>query len=95
MHQCILCVVTAQSKAFSAPQAARSLGKASIAISITGIVISVVVAIIVTVLYYLAFSVATASAEEVSDSLLTEYYEQSHNTHTQQDSSICFTLTSL
>jgi len=64
-----MCVVVAQSKAAGEPQSARSLGKASIALSITGIVIGIVVTIIIVIVYVVGFGVAAASARKVSDSL--------------------------
>ena len=47
-HVCSWCVVVAQSRASHEPQSARSCGKASIILSVVGIVL----AVIVTILYY-------------------------------------------
>ena len=49
------CVVVAQSKAPNDPEGARSMGVASIALSITGIVVTVLIVIIIVVLWAVGF----------------------------------------
>ena len=54
-------------KSTHAPQSARSLGNASIALSVIGIVIGVICIIIAIILYVTGVAIASSHLEEISD----------------------------
>jgi len=53
---CILCAVVASSKAGVEPQSARRLGKASLVLSVIGLIIGIIIYVVVIILFFVAGS---------------------------------------